>query len=211
MPKTRHTPEGPGPRCWPTPKRQASTRSYSANNVDRDDEMRTFTAAHRPGIRALTTGHRQGDVLARLDFDPYFRSFRNASTHILAPELTEDAIRSALRPGHAYVRHDWICDPSGFVFERTAALAAVHDPKTPARVIMGDEATLARGQRLAARFPLDCRIRLLREGKVIAEATGHTLLYAVELPGVYRVEAWLEIDGELRPWIYSNPIYLRQP
>ena len=179
-------------------------------NVDRDDQMRTFTAARRPGIRALTTGHRPGDVLVRLDFDPYFRSFRNASTHILAPELTEDAIRSALRQGHAYVSHDWMCDASGFVFEQTVADPAAHNAKTPARVIMGDEAKLAPGQMLAARFPLDCQIRLLREGQVIAEATGHTLLHAVELPGVYRVEAWLKIDGELRPWIYSNPIYLRE-
>jgi acetyl esterase/lipase len=25
---------------------------------------------------------------------------------------------------------------------------------------------------------------------------------------VYRVEAWLEVAGELRPWIYSNPVYV---
>ena len=85
-------------------------------NVDRDDQMRKFTATLRPGIRAMTMGHQPGDVLARLDFDPYFRSFQNVSTHILAAELTEDAIRAALREGHAYVSHDWMCDPTGFLF-----------------------------------------------------------------------------------------------
>ena len=85
-------------------------------NVDRDDQMRKFTAALRPGIRALTKGHRPGDVLARLDFDPYYRSFQNVSTHVFAPELTEDAIRSSLRDGHAYVSHDWMCDPTGSMF-----------------------------------------------------------------------------------------------
>jgi hypothetical protein len=50
---------------------------------------------------------------------------------------------------------------------------------------------------------------LLKDGKVIAETSGDTLLNTVEDPGVYRVQAWLEIDGEPRPWIYSNPIYLR--
>ncbi len=90
-------------------------------NVDRDDQMRKFTATLRPGIRALTSGHRPGDILARLDFDPYFRSFQNVSTHIFAPELTEAAIRSALREGHVYVSHDWMCDPSGFFFELLAA------------------------------------------------------------------------------------------
>jgi hypothetical protein len=180
-------------------------------NVDRDDAMRKFTAAITPGIRALTKGRRPGDILARLDFDPYFRSFRNVSTHILAPELTEEAIRSALRDGHAYVSHDWMCDPSGFVFERIAAGAAADDRNPPSRVIMGDEAAVVSGQKLVARLPLECRIRLLREGNLIAETSGATLEHAVEVPGVYRVEAWLEIDGESRPWIYSNPIYLRQP
>ena len=33
--------------------------------------------------------------------------------------------------------------------------------------------------------------------------------FAVKTPGAYRLEAWLPLDGELRPWIYSNPIYVR--
>ena len=79
-------------------------------NVDPDDEMHSVSAALRPGIRALTKGHKPGDVLARLDIDPYHRSFRNLSTHILAPTLDEASLRSALRDGHAYVSHDWMCD-----------------------------------------------------------------------------------------------------
>ena len=47
----------------------------------------------------MTKGHKPGDVLARLDFDPYYRSFRNSSTHVLAPKLDEPAIRGALRKG----------------------------------------------------------------------------------------------------------------
>src|SRR5204863_2142208 len=49
-------------------------------------------------------------------FDPYDVSFRSVSTHILARELTDAAIRESLRKGHAYVAHDWLCDPSGFSF-----------------------------------------------------------------------------------------------
>ena len=65
----------------------------SGNEVDADDQMRSISAALRPGIRAMTKGHNPGDVLARLDIDPYHRSFRNMSTHILAHELNETAIR----------------------------------------------------------------------------------------------------------------------
>jgi hypothetical protein len=31
----------------------------------------------------------------------------------------------------------------------------------------------------------------------------------VKEPGAYRLEAWLELDGELRPWIFANPVYVR--
>ena len=78
-------------------------------------------AALRPGIRELTKGHKPGDVLARLDLDPYRRSFRNVSTHILARTLDEPALRSALRAGHAYVSHDWMCDPTGSRLELISA------------------------------------------------------------------------------------------
>ena len=92
--------------------------------VDKDEDMRTVTATLRPGIRELTRGHKPGDVVARVDFDPYHRSFQNVSTHVLAPELTEKAIRDALRQGRAYVSHDWICDPTGFRFELIAGSSA---------------------------------------------------------------------------------------
>lgn len=28
-------------------------------------------------------------------------------------------------------------------------------------------------------------------------------------PGVYPLEGWLKLDSEDRPWVYSNPIYVR--
>ncbi|MFI5457567.1 MAG: histidinol phosphatase [Isosphaerales bacterium] len=178
-------------------------------NVDRDDQMRKFTATLRPGIRALTKGHRAGDILARLDFDPYYRSFQNVSTHVFAPELTEDAIRSAFREGHAYVSHDWMCDPSGFFFELIAAGPNVEKQQAEPRVMMGDEVKFAPGRKLVARFPVTCHIRLLSGGRLIAEQSGKSLESAIVTAGVYRVEGWLDIAGERRPWIYSNPIYVR--
>jgi hypothetical protein len=174
-------------------------------NVDRDDQMRTVTASLRPGVRTLTEGKNPGDILARLDFDPYHRSFLNSSTHVLAPELTEGAVRTALREGHAYVSHDWMCDPTGFRFEHRRGPSADSEP----RVLMGDEVKFTSGTTLEATFPVACRIRLLNQGRVVAERTGDRLEHAVESPGVYRVEGWLELDGESRPWIYSNPIYVR--
>jgi hypothetical protein len=174
-------------------------------NVDRDDQMRTVKATLRPGIRALTNGHRRGDILARLDFDPYYRSFQNVSTHVLAPELTETAIRAALRDGHAYVSHDWMCDPSGFVFGMTDAGRPGGEPRS----IMGDHVQFTAGEKLIVRFPVTCRVRLLKGGKVMEDTSGDRLEFGVSVPGVYRIEGWLDLGGEMRPWVYSNPIYVR--
>ncbi|SIO44557.1 hypothetical protein SAMN05444166_4787 [Singulisphaera sp. GP187] len=173
-------------------------------NVDPEQDRRTIDATRRPGIRAMTKGHQPGDVLARIDLDPYSRSFRNVSTHVLAAELTEPAIRRALRGGHAYVSHDWICDPTGFRFE------AVTGPNGSPHALLGDEVPVSPSLRLVAQFPVACRIRLLRDGQVIEDRQSDTLDHAIKEPGVYRVEGWLSLDGEERPWIYANPIYVRE-
>jgi len=44
---------------------------------------------------------------------------------------------------------------------------------------------------------------------VIVESDTATASYKVSEPGAYRIEGWLKLDGELRPWIYSNPIFVR--
>ena len=170
---------------------------------DRDTQARRLV-----GIAANDSHHNHvlsatvDGKAVRLDLDPYDRSFRNVSTHILAEELTEPAIRRALARGHAYVSHDWMCDPTGFRF-----YAETRDASS--RVVLGDEVDAASATRLVARFPLECAIRLLRNGEIVARVTSSELEHRPDGPGVYRVEGWLTIDGEDRVWIISNPIYLR--
>lgn len=176
-------------------------------NVDTTDQFRRFSAALRPGIRELTRGRKPGDVIARLDLDPYYRSFRNASTHILASHADESSVRLALRDGHAYVSHDWMCDPTGF---RLVLCDADATPTQPT-CILGDEHAWNRNQRLVAEFPAPCHIRLIRNGEAVLATSSDRLEYTLGGPGVYRVEGWLRLDGELRPWIYSNPLYLAAP
>jgi hypothetical protein len=171
--------------------------------VDKDDGMRKVTAAVRPGIKEMAKGHKPGDLLARLDIDPYERSFWNSSTHILAPRLDEPTLRAALKAGHAYVAHDWMCEATGFRFTAVDASGKV-------AAILGDELKYGEGLSLSADFPVPCQTRLLRDGSLIVETSGkeHTE-FPVREPGTYRLEAWLSLDGELRPWIFANPIYIR--
>jgi hypothetical protein len=67
----------------------------------------------------MAQGRKPGDELARLDFDPYERSFLNSCTHVLAPKLEELSIRTALKAGHAYVSHDWMADSRGSVSKQS--------------------------------------------------------------------------------------------
>jgi hypothetical protein len=172
-------------------------------NVDSDEKMRKVTAALRPGVRELIKGHKAGEVVARLDFDPYYRSFRNASTHLLAPRLDEAAIRLALRAGHAYVAHDWMGDSTSFRFEAI-------DSGNKVLAGMGDEVALAEGLKLVAELPLPAYVRLLRYGEEIGKSEGQRRFeYAVTERGAYRLEAWLKLDAEWRLWIFANPLYVK--
>ena len=62
---------------------------------------------------------------------------------------------------------------------------------------------------LKAHFPLPATIRLIRNGEEVAVTEARTLTHRLDQPGAYRVESWLEVDGEWRTWIYSNPVYVK--
>jgi acetyl esterase/lipase len=137
--------------------------------------------------------------------DAYTAAFRHATTHILATDLTPAAVLASLAAGHAYVAHDWLCDPTDAaffaqtyfgVFEMGDTVA--HNPLTGAITI-------------SARLPVPAAIRLLRDDMVVAEAHDWKLDYIVRDPGAYRLEALLSIDGEERPWIFTNPIFVGTP
>ena len=74
---------------------------------------------------------------------------------------------------------------------------------------MGSEIPFASGMHLEAAAPLAGEFRVLRQGQEVARARGRSLRYAVAGPGIYRVEVWLQIAGESKLWILSNPIYVR--
>jgi hypothetical protein len=91
-----------------------------------------------------------------------------------AQALDETSIRDALRTGRVYVSRDWMCDPSGFRLEWAAG---------DARDLMGDETRLTPGLVVSARFPAACHIRLLENGRLVAEAPGDRIEQAITAPG----------------------------
>jgi len=139
---------------------------------------------------------------------PYLRAFRSVRTHLLLPTpFTRDVgqdrilVMNALWEGSCYVANHEEGDPTGFTFVGRQKAQWVP---------MGAEATLSRpgATWLSARIPAKApraSLRLLHNGKVIAETHSHDLQAPDQGPGVYRVEAWRNGRG----WIFSNPIYLR--
>ncbi len=171
--------------------------------VDPADKWRKLTVDLVPAVAEMTKGRKAGDVVAKVDLDPYAVSFRNVCTHVLAAKLDEPSLRAALKAGRAYVSHDWMGDATGFRFEAVNAKGAVVAG-------MGDEVKLALGLKLTAHLPLPAYLRLVRHGQEVAAAEGKAAFeYPLTEAGVYRLEAWLQLDGEWRPWVFSNPVYVR--
>jgi acetyl esterase/lipase len=159
------------------------------------------TAQHHFTGVAANDAH-QNNIFQGVTFDPYAVAFRFVSTHILARELTEPEIRSSLAAGHVYVSHDWLCDPAGFTFFAENNLG-LYD--------MGDEIPMQNNTRLQARLPIPAKIKLVHGNAIVAEANDSKFSFTAKEPGAYRLEAWLTIDGEDRPWIFTNPIYVGPP
>jgi hypothetical protein len=153
-----------------------------------------------PPIALLTAGKAPGTRIFELDLDPYARSFRHVSTHLLLSQLSEQQLWQALNAGRAYVAFDWLADPTGFVY--CAQRGSEIWP-------MGSETPADAELRLRAEAPLPGRFKLVRSGVPVLDREGVEIDFPVAEPGVYRLEVWLNIAGEDRPWILTNPIYVR--
>lgn len=148
-----------------------------------------------------------GKTLAGIQLDPYATSFRLVRLHVITNDgkhLPREHLLEALKAGHCFIGFDLFGDTTGFSFEA----------QTPTETkIQGDEIQLQSDTRLRVRTPLPSRILLFKNGSVILNESGIT---TKEIPvterGVYRVEVYLpeieRIFGE-KPWIISNPIYVR--
>ncbi len=148
-----------------------------------------------------------GKPILQLKLDPYERSFQVVRTHVLLDRnqpLTTESLLAALAAGHAYVSFDVLCDASGF------RLMADNGQE---RKLMGDEIALQGGAvRLRVVTPVASRIALVKDGQKLDEVKTAQHEWTVNQPGVYRVECYLPQLGPplaRKPWIISNPIYVR--
>lgn len=138
---------------------------------------------------------------------PYLYLFRAVNTHLLLAEpLAEDVdqarrqIRETLAAGHCFVSYDLVASSRGFSFTATDG---------DQEAIMGDTLNVLEPVTLRVSSPRRAKLRLLKDGRPVAQADGRQLTWQTTEPGVYRAEAYRRYWGWLRGWVYTNPIYLR--
>ncbi len=158
-----------------------------------------------------------GKKIFDFKLDPYERSFSLVRTHVINgggehgdEPFDEQHLLEALRGGKFYLAFDVFGDPRGFSFTATAARGS-----ESWRTEIGGEIKLPPGGevRLSVDLPVEARTVFYRDGQVVHEVPDASRAYlAVEQTGVYRVEVYLDRLGSLlegKPWIISNPIFVR--
>lgn len=120
------------------------------------------------------------------------------------PRNAEDAKRDvyeALQSGRLFIAHENLGRAKGFRFDFTSSEG--ND------VYMGEEAPFRPGQ-IVIDSPGEGEIRLIKDGVLVGRCRGKEMISPVTEKGVYRVEVYKHLFFfGWRPWIYSNPIYLR--
>jgi hypothetical protein len=155
----------------------------------------------------VSLGDATGKKLFEIKLDPYERSFRIVRNHALILKetpLTEQSLLAALSDGHSYISFDLLCDAKGFTYTAENRVE---------KKIMGDEIGLEGGVRLRVNAPVKSRIVLIKDGERLDEEKETTSKeFFVNQRGAYRVEVYLDQLGASfhdRPWIISNPVYVR--
>ena len=162
----------------------------------------------------------------------YQKTFSLIRTHVqLDRPLTGSASKDrrivfqAIRQGRLYCALDFLAPAEGVTFTAHSTASSSKSPGTagqnlPAKRLgtMGDALLSVGGVRLVfdlgIRNPKPApRIRLLRNGRLIAMKRGGQLIKDVKKSGAYRVEVDLPAPGfwgggKLTPWLYTNPIYI---
>ncbi len=151
-----------------------------------------------------------------LPFPAYEDSFRLVQTHLVLPagltgdfRIDRDRILAALRNGNCRSAYSAFGEATRYAFWHEGS-----QTRRPSSTALEGEAATAGGV-LHVRSPHQQSLhRLIRDGQVVGQTEGVSATFPCETPGAYRVESFL-FRGKIgsmrlgvRPWIYTNPIYL---
>ena len=136
------------------------------------------------------------------------RAFRFIRTHVLTEEelsgdyqKDREMILRALLAGRVYFALEYFRAARGFSFY-------IEQDNQTAQ--MGDDFKLNKASAvLKVELPAKALVRIICNGALWAEEKTETFARTIDAPGVYRAEVYLKTYGKLRPWIFSNPVFVR--
>ncbi len=139
----------------------------------------------------------------------YHYLLRSINIHILLSEplskdfnVAKQQVYDAMRKGNLCIAHDALARADGFRFY-------FKNESGEQCYGQGDEAGFKPGT-FEIKLPRYAEVRLVRNGDEESRKRGKRVSIIAQRPGVYRVEAYLKVPlFGWRPWIFSNPIYLR--
>lgn len=139
---------------------------------------------------------------------PYEYIFKAINIHLFLKKkifkdfiAAKEDIYNAMREGRLFIANDDIYPASGFKF------TYISDDGSDLN--MGEQGAFYPGN-LIVESPAKGEIRLLKDGELIKRVRGTEAVFPVNEKGVYRVEVYRRIAFfGWRPWIFTNPIYLR--
>ncbi|MGV8057753.1 MAG: PHP domain-containing protein [Smithellaceae bacterium] len=135
------------------------------------------------------------------------RAFKFIRTHICTQEPLSgnsqkdiSLLFNSLRSGSCYVAMEYFQSSQGFSF------CIIQNNK---EYTMGDSVILADKAQIYISLPALALVRIISNGMLLHEITSKEILQPVKEKGIYRVEAYLKRYGKYRPWIFSNPIFVK--
>jgi hypothetical protein len=175
------------------------------------------------GVDAHHTLPLRRDRSIDLHFPAYRHSFDMARQHVRVPPVDEagsspgesrtgtaadpaveagQRLLTALREGRSYCAFDGLSDARGARFRlRSGARTAG----------LGESVPWTGSATLAVSLPpshLPTTVRVLRDGEEVARRPGSEFEVELPGPGIYRVEATVEVGRRTVPWILTNPLRL---
>lgn len=167
-----------------------------------DQGLAAFDAetARRHFVAISTSDTHKKNIAIINRVDPYAVTLGLATTYLLADEFTQAALLDALRRGRTYLAFDRLAPASGFDV-RIDGAGGIWG--------LGDTVTSTKPLTLRVTAPYPGRITVVRDGAVVSRSNAATVAVPVAGPGVYRAEVAILVEGQWRPWIYSNPMYVR--
>ena len=141
----------------------------------------------------------------RLTIFPYKVQFKTLRTHLILDEplsrelpLARQQVYSALRDCRAFISNFRWGEARDFKFEIRSGNEIA---------ICGGSISLSNDTTVCVQIPRKATIRLIADGKLLAQKYADRFEYQLSSPGIYRVEVYRGRKG----WIFSNHIRVISP